>query len=128
MTALLTPLEFAAWVYPRIADYDKQQRFDAAVGLGEWGVFSYRQIAVMVGLSHTTVARLVSKKSARTGGRFDPECLTALLDIRGRKLRGEEIRPGEVREMLEAGMGTSAYMAAKLGGIPESWLRKEMKK
>lgn len=125
---IMTPLEAAAWVHARVESYDKQQRYDAAVELGEWGVFSYRQIGAIVGLSHSTVRKLASQKSDRTGGTFSPECLEALLDISKRRLRGEEVQPGEVSDMLAAGAGTSAYVAAKLGGISESWIRREAKK
>lgn len=120
----MTALENATWVHSRLDSYDKQQRFDAAVELGEWGVFSFRQIGAIVGLSHSTVRKLVSAKSDRTGGTFSPECLEALLDISRRRLREEEVDPQEVRDMLTAGSGTSAYVAAKLGGISESWLRR----
>ena len=122
MTAT-TAIEQAAWVYARSSDYDKQQRFDAATELGEWGIFSSRQISAITGVGHSTALKL-SPKSAKTGGRFSPECLAPLLDISRRKARGEQIKTAEVSDMLAAGNGTSTYMAARLGGISESWLRR----
>lgn len=116
-------LEEAAWVYPRIRQYDRQQRFDAAASLAEWGVFSLRHIARIVGVSHTHVRRIARGKHDRTGGTFDPECLVPLLEIRKRYRRDEDMDADAVRSMLTAGSGTSVYFAAKLAGIKESWLR-----
>lgn len=124
----LTALEQAAWVYSHQASYDRQQRFDAAVDLGEWGIFSYRQIGAITGLSHSTVQRIVKQKADKTGGRFDPECLGPLVELRSRRLRGEEVDPADVRDLLARGSGTSAGFAAKLGGLPESWIRRQCHK
>lgn len=128
MSTITTPLGEAEWVYRNIEQHDRQQRFDAATSLGEWGVFSLRQIAAIVGLSHTTVHRLVKPKTARTGGTFDPECLTPLLDIATRRRRNEPVQPGELRAMLSAGSGTTAYVAAKLSGLSEMWIRRTSRK
>lgn len=124
----ITALDEALYVWTRRENLDRQARFDAATSLGEWGLFSLRQIAAIVGLSHTTVARLTGGREARTGGKFDPACLTALRDISLRRRRGEAVEQGEVKAMLDAGSGTSAGFAARLGGISESWLRREARK
>lgn len=127
MTSITTPLEEATWVHKHRDEYDRQQRFDAAASLAQWGVFSLRQIGAIVDLSHTTVVKVAQGKSDRTGGRFSPECLPLLTELRGRVLRGEEIEPGEVVELLDAGAGTSAGFAARLGGISETKLRRKYK-
>lgn len=121
---LTTPLEEAAWVYSHIDQYDRQQRFDAAASLAEWRVFSIRQIARIVGLSVTPVADLLkaSRKSDKTGGRFDPASLPALKELAQRRRRSEEIEPAKVAEALDAGGGTSPYMASRLTGIPRTHL------
>ena len=121
---VMTPIEEAAWVYANVDGFDRQKRFDAAVSLGEWKVFSLRQIAALTGLSHTTVYKLTGSKKDRTGGKFSPECLPELINISARRKRGDEVKPAEVKAMLSAGSGTSPYFAAKLGGISESWLRR----
>lgn len=124
---MTTALEEAAWVYGHIKQYSKQQRFDAAVSLSEWGIFSLRHVGLIVGLSHTTVRRIAKHKPDKTGGTFSPECLVPLLSIQKRHRRGEPIEAGEVRAALDAGTGTSAYFAAKLAGVKESWIRKNSK-
>lgn len=124
MTSITTPLEEAEWVYRHAAQYDRQQRFDAAVSLGEWGLFSFRQIGAIVGMSHTSVRKIVAAKTNKTGGKFDPACLTALLDIVKRRRQGETVPPDEVRDMLAAGSGTSPYVASKLSGLSESYYRR----
>lgn len=121
----MDPLEHAAWVFAHADNYDRQQRYDAAVALAEWGVFSPRHVGLIVGFSHTHVRRLAPGKKDRTGGTFSPEVLAPLLDIRKRVARGEQVEPAEVRAMLHAGTGTSIYFAARLSGLKESWIRKE---
>ncbi|WP_217182678.1 hypothetical protein [Streptomyces sp. AC495_CC817] len=122
----LTPLEEAAWVYAHQSDYDRQQRFDAAASLSQWGLFSLRQVGAIAGVSHSTVRKLAKPKSDRTGGKFDPECLELLLDIRRRYARGEDVEPEAVAQLADA--GTSLGFAARLAGIPESWLRRRYTK
>jgi len=120
-------LQEGAWVYSHLEHYSRQQRFDAAASLAEWGVFSLRQIGAIVGLSHTTVRRIAKHKPDRTGGTFSPECLEPLLEIRKRYRRGEPVTTAEIRRMLHAGTGTSIYFAARLSGIREGWLRRNSK-
>lgn len=117
-----TALGHAAWIYAHIDQYDKQQRFDAAVALGEWKVFSLRQIARITGLAHTTVAQLVKGKTEKTGGKFDPEALSLLVELSKRRHRSEPLEPADVRAALNAGAGTSPYMAARLTDIPRTHL------
>ena len=127
MTSITTALEEAAWVHEHLEQYDRQQRFDAAASLAQWGIFSLRQIGAIVDLSHTTVVKVATGKTDRTGGRFSPECLPLLADMRARHARGEEIAPAEVEELIDAGGGTSLGFAARLGGIPQSLLRRRYK-
>lgn len=126
--SITTPAEEAAWVYSRLDQYDRQQRFDAAVSLAEWGVFSLRQVAKVVGLSHSAVAVAVRGKTDKTGGRFDPEALSALVALLRARRKGEHIAPDLVAEALDAGTGTSSYMASKLTGIPRMQLVRRYEK
>lgn len=122
MTVALTE---ALRVYEQRGRFTKSERFSAARMLGGLGVFSYRQIGAIVGLSHTTVARLVRKK-ARTGGRFSPESLAPLLEMSRRRAKGEDLSVDALRAMLEAGSGTSITFAARLGDISESYIRRRV--
>lgn len=124
----LTPLEEAHWVFTHRDNYDRQQKYDAAVSLSQWGMFSLRQVAAIAGISHSTVKQVAGSKSEKTGGRFDPACLAELLRISARKARGEEVDAGAVRRMIDAGSGTSLGFAAKLGGVSESYLRRKYTK
>lgn len=119
---ITTALEEAHWVYSRIDQYDKQDRFDAAVSLGEWKMFSLRQIARIVDMPHTTVAGAVQAKGDKTGGRFDPEALEPLMALAIRRRKSEPLDPQQVAEAIDAGLGTSLYMASRLTGIPRSHL------
>lgn len=119
---LTTPLEEAQWVYSRLGNYDRQQRFDAAISLAEWGVFSLRQIAKITGISHTAVAGLVQAKNDKSGGKLDPEALEPLVDLMQARRKGEDLDPDQVVEALDAGNGTSPYMASKLTDIPRMHL------
>lgn len=120
-----TLLEQASWLYERRAEHDRQQRFDAVAVLGEWGVFSSRHLQALTGVVHSTTLKL-SPKTAKTGGKFDPECLRPLLNLAQARAREEVIPPEAVQEALAAGGGTSPGMASKLTGIPESWIRRRL--
>lgn len=118
----LTALEEAHWVFTNRDNYDRQQKYDAAVSLSEWGMFSLRQVAAICGISHSTVKAVAGSKSEKTGGRFDPSCLPALLDIRERRARGEDVEPSEVLRIVDG--GTSLGFAARLSELPESYFRR----
>jgi hypothetical protein len=124
----VTALDEAAWIYSRLENYDRQQRLDAIISLNEWGAFSLRNLGSIFGISHTHAARFVTPKSVRTGGTFSPECLAPLLEIRQQVRRGEPVEPSAVAAMLSAGTGTSVYFAARLAGVNEHWLRRQLKK
>lgn len=119
-------LRQAAGAYATRNMMTKQQRYDTIVALGEWGLFSIRQIASIMGAAASTVSDL-TPKSDRTGGRFHPDALPHLLEIVHREARGE---PGDdvVAEALTAGTGTSVYMAAKLSGVSPQKLKTRYKR
>ncbi|MBT2484836.1 MULTISPECIES: hypothetical protein [unclassified Microbacterium] len=122
----LTPLEEAHWVYTHREEYDRQQRYDAAVSLSQWGRFSLRQVAAICGIAHSTVKVVAGSKSEKTGGRFNPACLPILIDIRGRRVRGEAVDADTVRRLVST--GTSLGFAARLSEIPESYLRRRLER
>lgn len=100
------------------ANLDKQGKFDAAVALGEWGLFSNRHIAKFTGLSPATVNALITKPE-RTGGRLEPEALEPVIEVLHMRVRGE-IDNAKVRTAIEAGV--SVNFLAKLAGIPQRTL------
>jgi hypothetical protein len=122
----LTPLEEAHWVYTHRDEYDRQQKYDAAASLSQWGLFSLRHVAAICGIAHTTVKVVAGSKSEKTGGRFDPACLPALIEIRARRSRGEEVDAASVAQIISS--GTSLGFAAKLSGVSESYLRRRSEK
>lgn len=115
-----SPLEEAIFVHEHHATMDRQARFDAAVSLAEWQVFSATQIAAIVGLSVPVVARLIGKRD-RTGGRLTPQSLRPLLHLAQLKARGE-VDVQAVKVALDA--GASRRMTARLTGWPETTLRR----
>lgn len=127
MTAM-TPLEqaVAAWTRDPHADemIRRQWQFDDARALGECGVFSNRNIALITGLAHTTVADLTGK-ATRTGGRLNPESLPMLLDAAQHWLRYHAVDVQSVQVAID--LGTSIGMVEKLAGIPHSTLQRRLR-
>lgn len=101
-----------------------QDKLDYAIALGEWGVFSNRQIASFVGMSAPRVGG-VTGKTAHTGGTLKPEALGPIIDLMQRHARGE-IDFQATKQTLEAGV--SAHMLSRLSGIPQTnlsrWARR----
>jgi hypothetical protein len=115
-------LEEAISTYERRGNLDRQQRFDAAVSLGEWGVYSASQIATIVDLPKAIVAKVIGKKD-RTGGRLTIESLEPLLRLAQLNARGE-VDVMATKAALDA--GASRRMASKLTGWSEGQLRRQM--
>jgi hypothetical protein len=120
-----TPLEQAliAWSKQKNPD-DRQPQIDDAVSLGETGVFSNRNIAHITGLDVDFVGELTGKKD-KTGGRFNPEALPMIYDIRLQWARARTCDPAAVR--LVVNMGVSAGMLSKLTGISRTWIYEKAK-
>ncbi|MDL5351123.1 hypothetical protein [Microbacterium sp. zg-YB36] len=116
-----TALEEAIFVHEHRDNLDRQARFDAAVSLAEWGVFSGAQIGTITGLNRATVAKLIGKKD-RTGGRLTVESLKPLLHL-AQLRRRDEVDVLAVKEALDA--GASRRMCARLTGWSEGQLRRQ---
>jgi hypothetical protein len=124
-----TPLEQAleAWNHNRrdeegesLAEwYTRQQRVDDAVALGETGVFSNNNIALIVGLDVGMVGRLTGKTD-KTGGRFNPEGLPLILDL-SLAWRAHKICDAHLVRAI-VGAGVSPSIVAKLTGISRGTL------
>lgn len=119
-----TALEQALYYFERRDNLDRDQKIEAAIALGEWGLFSARQIALALDMSHPEVAKLV-KKSDRTGGRFRPEALRPLLKLARLTARGE-VDVALVKLVLDAGV--SKYFASKFTGLSPSTIERRYRK
>ena len=102
-------------VFERKDQMDRQTLFDAAVSLGEWGIFSNRSITKITGLRPRDVA-VLTPKSERTGGRFEPEVLPDLISLARTGERGE-MDVFTAKRVLDH---CSSYYASRLSGIARS--------
>jgi hypothetical protein len=111
----LEALKEARDTYARRENLDRQQKVDAAVSLGEWGIFSGRHIAQFTALDPATVNKLISNPD-RNGGRLSPEAIPTIIEIIFMRQRSE-IDTKLVRKAVE--QGTSVNFLAKLTGTPQ---------
>lgn len=114
----MTPVEQALVAWTRVKDPDNRQpQVDDAVALGETGSFSNRHIAHITGLDPNFVNQLTGKTD-KTGGRFNPEALPMLNDIRLQWVRARTVDSALVRLVVK--IGVSAGMVSKLTGVSRS--------
>lgn len=99
----------------------KQVRTDDAVSLGEWGVFSNRHISFITGLEPDFVGTLTGKRD-KTGGRFNPEALPFIYDLRLQWVQAHVVSQRDIRFIIE--LGVSPGMLAKLTGISRTAIYK----
>jgi len=119
----LTPLEQALVIWRRdAATTERQQRIDDVATLSETGVFSNRNIAHITGLDTSFVGEL-TKKRDKTGGRFNPDALPFMYDLRLQWAQTSTCDQAAVRVILD--MGVSAAMLSKLTGISRTTLYKK---
>jgi len=128
-----TPLELAlhAWNDSQspqsqyTAEEYRQAALDSALALGETGMFSKRQIALICDLPLPLVNSTIVKNE-RTGGRFNPEHLPLIHDLALAFEQG--VRDRALCRAI-VGKQTSAHMVSRLTGIPlttvERWTKKE---
>jgi hypothetical protein len=121
---MTTALEQALDFHKRHKDMDRQARFDAAVALGEWGVFSARNIADIVGLPKNVVPALIGKKS-RDGGKLNPAALEHIAEV-ARLWRRGEVDVFATKRAIDA--GTTTWVVARLTGISRSQIRRQYEK
>ena len=113
-----SPLEEALYVYEHQKSLSKEDRINAAISLGEWKVFSVRQIGAIADLPWWSVE---ASKQDRTGGRLDPRSLAPLLRLKTRRARGESDFDAAAEALS---YGTSATVANRLTGIPVSTINR----
>lgn len=115
MTHYLAALEQARRAFENRDQFDKQTKIDFVTALIEWGVFSDRQIAAIVGIRPQDVHEL-SKKTDHTGGAFTPEAIPLIIDVIHRTAR-DEANARAIALAIDAGVSTR--MLAKLTGIAQ---------
>lgn len=115
---LLRGLERAKEVWHLSAVADRKERMVMAHELHAFEMFSLNQLAKICRLSVPTVCRKLTKNA--TGGRFQPEVLSALVYIRKVVILGERLPNSIVR--TAANSGTSVSTIARLTGASETTL------
>lgn len=111
----LAALKRAHDIHEHKAEMSRETRIDAAVELGNFGIFSGRHISTFTGLDPVLVSKLVPNPD-RNGGRLTPEAIPTIIDIIHAHNRSE-IDRNLLRKAVEK--GTSVNFLAKLTGIPQ---------
>lgn len=101
----LEAVQHASRVYRARENMTREHLINEAIALGEWGVWSNRHIAQITGLRPQLVNELTGKTD-KTGGRFDPEALSAIITCCNAKARAD-IDPALVKAALDAGISAS---------------------
>jgi hypothetical protein len=122
---MLRALNEAIWLRDNSARLDKDNLFRIVEDLGEYGVFSARQISALTHkkISHQTAARLCAKTD-RTGGRLNIETLEDVRECFYSRIKGKT-NYDLVRKVVSS--GTSQGMLAKLSGINQARISKNVR-
>ena len=121
---LLSGLRLANKYWMESRNADKELKLAMARELHGLGMFSLNQLAKIVRINVKYVAAVLKKNA--TGGKFEPEALTALIAMRQQRLAKERINPALLRVVL--GSGTSFSCAVVLTGISYSSYYKDVPK
>ena len=113
---MIDALHQAHYAFTHRDTMDRQARVDAAVELGEWGVWSNRHVATLTGLRPAFVNELTGKRD-KSGGNMNPERLGDVIEVAEARARGEEVKD---RVVALLGEGFSSGMLARLTGVPQS--------
>lgn len=117
-------LNYAIWVRDNVADMKDHDVIKAVIELGDYKVFSSRQISAIIRnrVSHTTVSSTIGKKD-KTGGNLNVVSLEALRNILYSRSSGET-NYGLIAKVLEE--GTSQGMISKLTGVSQSSISRRL--
>jgi hypothetical protein len=118
-------LNEAIWLRDNAENLDTAGLFKAIKLLGEYKVFSSRQISAIVNglVAHATISNLIDKKD-KTGGKLNP----GTLEILRNALYTRATKPTDYKLIEEAiSMGTSQGMISKLTGINQSSISRRLK-
>lgn len=123
---LLRAINEAIWLRDHAETIDKEEMFRIVEDIGEYGLYSARQVSALTGnkLSHQTTARLC-KKTNKTGGRLS---LSSLEDIKQcfHDRVNKKIDYKIVKRVIDS--GTSQGMLEKLSGISQAQISKGIAK
>ena len=114
----LRGLERAKDIWHLSAHADRKERMVMAHELHAFEMFSLNQLAKICRVSVPTVCRKLTKNA--TGGRFQPEVLSALVYIRKVVITGERLPASIIRTAVSSGTSVSAI--ARLTGASETTL------
>ena len=114
----LPAVQHAQRVHTNRHESTREALINEAVALGEWGVYSKRQVASFTGLRPALINDLLPK-SDRTGGTLKPESLGYII-ILMRATAREEDDCKAIADALKAGV--SSIMLARLTGRSQSTL------
>lgn len=115
---LLRGLTLAKDYWRRSAVADRKERMVMVYELHAFEMFSLNQLAKICRVSVPTVCRKLTKNA--TGGRFQPEALSALVYIRKLVILQERLPTAIVRTAVSS--GTSVSTVARLTGASETTL------
>ena len=123
---LLRAINEAIWLRDHCATLTKEKIFEIVEDIGEYGVYSARQIAMLTGnqLSHQTVAKLC-KKTNKTGGRLSAKSLDDIKQCFHDRIN-KNIDFKVVKRVIDS--GTSQGMLEKLSGISQAQISKGIAK
>jgi hypothetical protein len=123
---LLRAINEAIWLRDHASILGKEELFRIVEDIGEYGIFSARQISVFTGsrMSHQTVARLCNKTD-KTGGRLAVKSLEDIKQCFFDRVN-KKVNYKIVKRVLDA--GTSQGMLEKLSGISQAKISKGIAK
>lgn len=119
---VLRAVNEAIWLRDHAPKIDRAKLFEVVEDIGEYNIFSARQLSVIAGklISHQTVARLC-KKSEKTGGKLNPKSLEDIKQCFHDRINGT-VDYSLVSQIVTA--GTSQGMVEKLTGISQTRISK----
>ncbi len=115
---ILRAVNEAIWLRDHASKLDRDKLFEVVENIGEYGIFSARQLSALAGnsISHQTAARLC-KKTEKTGGRLNPKSLDQIKQCFHDRINGR-IDYSLVSQIVAD--GTSQGMVEKLTGISQT--------
>lgn len=111
-------------IYRRVDRLQPDRRARAVEILGSHGLWSLAQISAISGAGMHEVRRLVTKKDS-TGGRFNPETLTWILEDLALRDRNET---NDVLTTRIVDAGTSELMLARIFDVPVASVRSQVRR
>ena len=122
----LRAINEAIWLRDHASILGKEELFRIVEDIGEYGIFSARQIAALTEskISHQTVAKLCNKTD-KTGGRLSVSSLEDIKQCFHDRIN-KTVNYKTVKRILDA--GTSQGMLEKLSGISQAKISKGIAK